>query len=164
MSSAPHDDRPFVAKLFPVLMLFCLLSWVWTFAIVQAWPWDKGTAWKPDARLPVVCASGEACSINYGDLARAIEEKKVSAVLPNEPVGEIQDPDAWLRWKSYTDKPWQIEASLSSWHFETTVRYTVKDNVPLLVQYRHYDANVFFYALPAALLTLLGIYLRKLRG
>jgi hypothetical protein len=32
------------------------------------------------------------------------------------------------------------------------------------VGYRHYDGEVFFYALPAALFMLIGIYLRKLRG
>lgn len=156
-------NRPFLMRVFPKLMLFCVLAWVWTVAVIMAWPWDKGGEWRADARLPVVCADGEMCSIAYGELAQALAAKKVSAVLPKEPAGELQDPDAWLRWKTVSGQPWQIEASLSSWHFETTLRYRVNGDTPELVQYRHYDGGVFFYALPAALFTLLGIYLRRLR-
>lgn len=157
------NNKPLLSRIFPALMFFCLLVWVWTVAIIMAWPWDKNPGWKADARLPVVCANGEMCSITYDKLAGALAENKIAAVVPKEPAGEINDPDAWLRWKSFTDQPWQIEATLSSWHFETTVRYKLNGNVPELVQYRHYDAGVFFYALPAALFTLLGIYFRRLR-
>lgn len=155
--------RPF-AKVFIAMMLFCLLTWVWTVALIMAWPYDKTSEWKADARLPAVCANGEMCSITYADLAAALAEKKITGLLPTEPVGEIADPDAYLRWKTVTEKPWQYEANLSSWHFETTLRYKLNGNTPELVQYRHYDGGIFFYALPAALFSLLGIYLRKLRG
>lgn len=155
--------RPF-SRIFPALMLFCLLVWVWTVALIVAWPWEKTGSWKPDTRLPVVCADGQMCSIAYGQLAEALGEKKISAVRPAEPVGEIADPDAYVRWKTVSDQPWQYEASASSWHFETTVRYRINENTPELLQYRHYDGSIFFYALPAALFTLIGIYLRKLRS
>lgn len=159
-----ETGKPLLSRIFPALMLFCLLLWVWTVAIILAWPWEKNAEWRADARLPAVCANGEACSIAYAKLAEALADKTVASLLPKEPIGELQDPDAWLRWKSFTDQPWQIEATLSSWHFETTLRYKVNGDTPELVQYRHYDAGVFFYALPAALFTLLGIYLRRLRG
>ncbi|HEX5801820.1 MAG TPA: hypothetical protein VFY24_02255 [Azospira sp.] len=158
-----ETGKPLLSRVFPALMLYCLFVWVWTVAIIMAWPWDKTSEWKADARLPVVCANGQMCSITYDKLAAALAEKQVAAVLPKDPVGELQDPDAWLRWKSVADQPWQIEASLSSWHFETTLRYKVSGDKPELLQYRHYDAGVFFYALPAALFTLLGVYLRRLR-
>jgi hypothetical protein len=160
-----NDNKPFVAKLFPALMLFCLLTAAWAYGIIQAWPWDKDTTWKPGVRLPVVCAAdGETCSMPYADLEKAIADKKVLSVQPKEPVGEVQDTDLWLRWKTVSDKPWQLEASMSSWYFETSVRYSVKGNTLELVQYRHYDAKVFYYAMLAALFTVAGIYLRKLRG
>lgn len=160
-----NNDTPFMSKLFPALMLFCLLTAVWSFAIIQAWPWDKDSTWKPGVRLPVVCASdGETCSMPYVDIAKALEEKKITSVQPKEPVGEIQDTDIWLRWKAAGDKPWQYEASMSSWYFETSVRYSIKDNELVLFQYRHYDAQIFFYAMMAAAFMTIGIYLRRLRG
>ena len=94
----------------------------------------------------------------------AFAQKKITSLLPKETTGEIADPDAYLRWETATGKPWQYEASLSSWHFMTTVRYKLNGEIPELVGYRHYDGEVFFYALPAALFMLIGIYLRKLRG
>ncbi len=159
-----NQNKPLLSRVFPALMLYCLLVWVWTVAIIMAWPWEKTSDWKADVRLPVVCADGKTCSITYDKLASSLAEGKVTALLPTEPAGELQDPDAWLRWKSVSDQPWQIEASLSSWHFETTVRYKPGAGTLELVQYRHYDAGVFFYALPAALFSLLGIYFRRLRG
>ena len=152
------------AKIFIAMMLFCLLCWVWTVALIMSWPYDKTSEWKPDARLPAVCANGDMCSITYSELAEALAQKKITSLLPKEPVGELADPDAYLSWKTVSDKAWQYEANLSSWYFETTVRYNLKDNTPQLVQSRHYDGGIFFYAIPAAFFTLLGIYLRKLRG
>lgn len=155
--------RPF-SRIFPALMLFCLLTWVWTVAMIMAWPWDKTSEWKPDARLPAVCADGKMCSITYAQLTEALSQNKITSLLPTEPVGEIADPDAYLAWTTAKGEPWQFEAKTSSWHFETKVRYSVNNNIPVLVQYRHYDGTIFLYALPAALFTLIGIYLRKLRS
>lgn len=157
------ENKPLLNRIFPALMLYCVFAWLWTVAIIMAWPWEKTGEWKPDTRLPAVCANGEACSITFDKLGIALAEKTITTITPKEPIGELQEPDAWLRWKSFNDKPWQVEASLSSWHFETTVRYNIHDGRPVLVQYRHYDGGVFFYALPAAFFTLLGVYLRRLR-
>lgn len=157
------NDKPFMSKLFPALMLFCLLTGVWSFAIIQALPWDKETSWKPGVRLPVTCANGEVCSKEYADIAKAMAEKQITALRPKEPNGELNDGEIWLRWSTVSGKPWEMEAAMSSWYFETAVRYTVKDNELIAVQYRHYDAKVFFYAMAAALFTLVGIYLRQLR-
>lgn len=157
------ERRPF-ARIFIAMMVFCLLVWVWTVALIMAWPWDKVPEWKPDTSLPAVCANGEMCSVSYGELTEALAQQKISSLVPKEPVGEVSESDAYLRWKTESGKPWQYEASRSSWHFETTVRYKLNGNVPELVAYRHYDGKVFLYALPAALFSLLGLYLRKLRG
>lgn len=159
-----EDKKPFVARLFPALMLFCLLTGAWSYAIIQAWPWDKDATWKPGVRLPVVCANGEVCSKPYADIAKAVEEKQVIALKPKEPNGELHDGDIWLRWSTVSGKDWEMEAAMSSWYFETAVRYSVQDDKLVAVQYRHYDAKLFFYAMGAALFTLAGIYLRKFRA
>lgn len=157
------DNTPFISRLFPALMLFCLLTGAWSYAIIQAWPWDKDTVWKPGVRLPVVCANGEVCSKQYADIAKAVEDKQVIALAPKEANGELNDGEVWLRWSTVSGKDWEIEAAMSSWYFETAVRYSVKDGTLVAVQYRHYDAKLFFYAMGAALFTLAGIYLRRLR-
>ena len=158
------DNRSFISKLFPALMFFCILTAVWSFAIIQALPWDKDNTWKPGVRLPVMCANGEVCSKEYGAIAKGVEEKAITALLPKEPNGELNDGEVWLRWSTVSGKPWEMESSMSSWYFETSVRYSVKDDKLELVQYRHYDAQVFFYAMAAAIFTLIGVYLRKLRA
>ena len=75
-----NNDQSIVARLFPALMLFCLLTGVWSFAIIQAWPWDKDTNWKPGVRLPVMCANGEVCSKEYSQIAKGVEEKQITAL------------------------------------------------------------------------------------
>lgn len=159
-----NNDQSIVARLFPALMLFCLLTGVWSFAIIQAWPWDKDTNWKPGVRLPVMCANGEVCSKEYSLIAKGVEEKQITALKPNEANGELNDGEVWLRWSSPSGKAWDMEASMSSWYFETAVRYSLKGDKLEVVQYRHYDATIFFYAMIAAFLTTVGIYLRRLRG
>lgn len=157
------NDKPFVARLFPALMLFCLLTGVWSFAIIQAWPWDKDTAWKPGVRLPVMCANGEVCSKEYAQIAKGIEDKQITALKPKEPNGELNDGEVWLRWTTVSGKPWEFESAMSSWYFETAVRYNVKDGKLEVVQYRHYDAKLFYYAMIAAFFSTAGIFLRRLR-
>lgn len=158
------NEKPFISRLFPALMAFCLLTGVWSYAIIQAWPWDKDTTWKPGVRLPVMCANGEVCSKEYAQIAKGVEEKQIIALKPNEPFGELNDGEVWVRWSSPTGKDWEMESSMSSWYFETSVRYSVKDDKLIAVQYRHYDANIFFYAMIAALFTTAGIFLRRLRS
>lgn len=157
------NDKPFVAKLFPALMLFCLLTGVWSFAIIQALPWDKDTTWKPGVRLPVTCANGETCSKAYADIAQALADKQVIALTPKDPNGELNDGEVWLRWSTVSGRDWDIESAMSSWYFETAVRYSVIDGQLVVLQYRHYDAKIFLYAMIAALFTVIGIYLRRLR-
>jgi hypothetical protein len=158
------DDKSLIAKIFPALMLFCLLTGLWSFAIIQAWPWDKDTVWKPGVRLPVMCANGEICSKAYVDIAKGVEEKQITALKPSEPNGELNDGEVWLRWSSPSGKAWKMESSMSSWYFETSVRYSLKGSQLEVVQYRHYDATIFFYAMIAAFFTTAGIFLRRLRS
>lgn len=158
------DENPsLVSRLFPALMLFCILTAAWSFAITQALPWDKDANWKPGVRLPVMCAN-EVCSKEYAQIGKGVEDKSITALKPAEPNGELNDGEVWLRWSTVSGKAWELESSMSSWYFETSVRYSVKDGKLELIQYRHYDAKIFLYAMGAALFTLVGIYLRRLRG
>lgn len=151
-------------KIFAYMMGFVALSWVWTVALILAWPNEKNPAWEPDFRLVAVCANGEACSVPYGQLAEVRSAGTVKTMTPPEPIGEVAESDAWLSWKTATGKPWQYEVKRSSWNFETTVRYRFDGETPVLVELHRYDTKLFLYALPLALFTLAGIFFRTLRG
>lgn len=56
-----------------------------------------------------------------------------------------------------------IEVKASSWHFQTTIRYTVENEMPILIEYQDVAAKAFYYGVAAALFSLLVLYLRRLR-
>ena len=151
-------------SLFGWMMGFVAMTWVWAVAIIMAWPWEKNIQWEPEFRLVATCKDNEACSVPYGKLAEARAAGIFSVLNPPEPVGEVQETDAWLRWKTFADKPWQIEVARSSWDFETTVRYRFDGDVPVLVEVKRYDSGVLIYAIPLALMMVVGMFLRSQRG
>jgi len=146
-------------SLFGWMMGFVALVWVWTVALMVAWPNHETSVWAPGHRIAATCADGEACSAPVATPAEATAKGRYKSLLPPEPFGEVQEADAWLRWKTATGKPWQIEATRSSWHFQTTVRYRLDGDTPVLVEVGGYDLGLFFYALPLAVLSLLAIWL-----
>lgn len=150
-------------RIFGWLMAFVGMTWVWAVAIIMAWPWEKGGQWEPEFRLVATCKDNEACSVPYAKLAEARTQGIYSALQPPEPVGEVQESDAWLRWRTFTDKPWQLEVARSSWDFETTLRYRFEGEVPVLVEVKRYDVRVLLYALPLAFVMVVGMFLRSLR-
>jgi hypothetical protein len=148
---------------FAYLMGLVALTWVWAVALILAWPSEKSPQWEPGLRLVAVCADGVACSIPYGQLAEARAAGTYQRLGPPEPIGEVAETDAWLRWRTEADKPWQYEVTRSSWNFETRVRYNMDGDTPVLVELRRYDVRVLLYAAPLALFTLAGIFFRTLR-
>lgn len=156
-----EDKRGFFAKTFIAMMIFTGLVWVWTVAFIISWPWEKSAVWKPEFRVVAVCANKETCGVAYGDLAEAKAKGTYTSLTPPEPAGEVEEEKNWLKWK--TEKG-IIEAKASSWHFQTTIRYRVEDETPVLVEYQDVGAKALYYGLAAALFSLIGIYLRKLRG
>lgn len=150
-------------RIFAWLMGFVLLIWIWSVALMMAWPSEKTSKWEPDFRVVATCADKEACSVPYGELAAAKAKGTYTTLVPPEAVGEFDDKDAWLRWKTVTGKPWQYEVTRSSWHFQTTVKYRLEGETPVLSEVNRYDVKVLFYALPAALFTLVGLILRNRR-
>lgn len=158
-----EKKRGLMSRIFLAMMVFCGLVWVWTVVFILFWPWDKAGAWKPEFRLPAVCAQGEMCGIAYGQLAEAKAQGKVTSLVLPEAQGEVMEEDNWLRWKTASGQPWQIESTSSSWHFQTTVRYRIVDEAPVLVEYQEVNGKAFYYGMGLAALTLAGMYLRHLR-
>lgn len=150
-------------SIFGWLMGFVGITWVWAVALIMAWPWDKTSEWHPDYRLVATCKDNETCSVPYAKLAEAKTQGVYSALQPPEPVGEVQEADAWLRWRTFADKPWQLEVGRSSWHFETVLRYRFDGGTPVLLEVKHYDVRILLYAMPLALMMVGGMYLRSLR-
>lgn len=155
-----QDKRGLLAQIFFAMMLFSALVWVWTVVFIITWPWEKTAVWKPDFRVVAVCDKGEICAIPYGQL----EESKTKGLyttlqLPDE-AGDVAEEKAWLRWKKVNGL---IEAKASSWHFQTTIRYKLEDETPVLVEYQDVGAKALYFGIGAGLFSLIGLYLRKLR-
>lgn len=150
-------------KFFFVMMMFVALCGVWTVAIIMGWPWEKTADWKPDYRLAAVCGEKDDCSVRYGDLASARADGKFRT-LKVPPAGEAQEDTQWISWKTLDTGV--IEAKASSWHFQSTIRYRLDDDeTPVLVATQDIStALALNLGIGAALFTLLGLYLRKLRG
>lgn len=159
-----QDKRGLLAQIFVALMIFCGLVWVWTVAFIISWPWDKSNVWKPEFRLPAICAKGEVCGVAYGQLAEAKAQGVYSSLAVNSDNGEVMEPNGWLQWKKVSGQSWQIEAKSSSWYYQTVIRYRLENDTPVLVEYQDVGAKAFYYGIAAGLFSLLGIYLRKLRG
>lgn len=158
-----EEKRSRFSQIFIAMMIYCGLVWVWTVAFIVACPWDKGGPWKPEFRLAAVCANGEDCALPYGELAEAKASGKVTALQPAADIGEIMEPNSWLRWKKVAGQPGQIETMASSWYFQTTVRYRLDGETPVLVESQEVGAKTLYYGMAAAFVSLVGIYLRKLR-
>ncbi len=156
-----EDKRGLLAKIFIALMIFSALVGVWSVAFMISWPWDKTDEWKPEFRLVATCADNKICGLAYKDLADAKAKGLYTSLTPPEPAGDFEEEQNWLNWKTVKGI---IEVKASSWHFQTTIRYQVENEVPILVEYQDIDVpRAFFYGVAAGLFSLLGLYLRKLR-
>jgi len=156
-----QDKRGMLAQIFIALMIFSALVGAWSVAFMIAWPKEKTDVWKPEFRLVAICADNEPCGVFYQDLADAKAAGTVKTLTPAAPNGEIMEEHAWLRW-SINNGIFEVKSS--SWHFQTTIRYTVENELPILLDYQDVDvARAFFFGIAAALFSLLGIYLRRLR-
>ncbi len=157
-----QDKRGFFAQAFIAMMIFTALVWIWTVAFIIAWPWDKSSVWKPEFRVVAVCADNKHCGFSFDDLEKAKAEGLFSTLTPREPAGDIEEQYNWLKWR--VDQG-IIEAKASSWHFQTTIRYRVENETPILIEYQ--DVNVrkaLYFGIAAGLFSLLGLYLRRLRS
>jgi hypothetical protein len=157
-----QDKRGLLAKIFIALMIFSALVGAWSVAFMISWPKDKTDVWKPEFRVVAICANKEPCGFAHKDLADAKAKGLYTTLTPPAPAGDIQEEQNWLKWKIENGV---FEVKASSWHFQTTIRYTVENEVPILLDYQDVDVpKAFYYGVAAALFSMLGLYLRKLRG
>lgn len=155
-----EDKRGFFAKIFIAMMIFTGLVWAWTVAFIISWPWEKNPTWKPEFRIVATCANKEPCGLAYGELADAKAKGLYTSLEMAEPAGDVEEKANWLKWKKENGI---YEVKASSWHFQTTIRYKLEDDVPVLVEYQDVAAKAFYYGIAAGLFSLIGLYLRKLR-
>ena len=157
-----EDKRGMLAQIFISLMIFSALVGIWTVGFMVSWKWDKTADWKPEFRLVGTCANKEACGIAYGELPEALAKGTLTSLETAEPAGEVEETDNWLMWKKQNGI---YEVKASSWHFQTTVRYRIENDKPVLLEFQNLDvARAFFYGIGAALFSMLGLYLRRSRG
>lgn len=159
-----QDKAGWFRQIFLAMMIFSFLVGVCSVVFMTTWPWEKqAPVWKPTFRIVATCAvSKEPCGIAYGDLADAKAKGVYTTLEPAEATGEIEEAQNWLKWKKENGI---YEVKASSWHFQTTVRYKVENDTPVLIAYQDVDVpRAFYYALGAGLFMLTGLYLRKLRG
>lgn len=157
-----HDKRGMLAQIFIALMIFSALVGVWTVAFIMSWTWEKNPVWKPEFRLVATCADKTPCGFAYSELADAKAKGLYASLEMAEPAGDVEEKANWLKWKN---EKGIYEVKASSWHFQTTVRYKIENDAPVIVEYQ--DVNVpraFYYGVAAALFSLIGLYLRKLRA
>ncbi|MGE5470695.1 MAG: hypothetical protein ACM3X0_07870 [Bacteroidota bacterium] len=155
-----QENRGFFAKTFLLLMIFCGLVWIWTVAFIVAWPWEKTSVWKPEFRVAAVCDQDEPCGFAYGQLAEAKAKGLYKTLNLDGDAGDVMEKDGWLQWKKVNGL---IEAKASSWYFQTTIRYKLEGDTPVLVEYQDVSAKAFYYGIAAGLFSLIGLYLRKFR-
>lgn len=161
-----EDKRGLLAQIFIALMIFSALVGVWTVAFMISWTWEKNPEWKPEFRLVALCAekesSKEPCGLAYSELTEAKATGSLSSLEMATDAGDIEEKANWLQWKR-TNGIYEVKAS--SWHFQTTIRYKVANEVPELLEVQDIDvARAFYYGIAAALFSMLGLYLRRLRG
>lgn len=156
-----QDKRGLLAQIFIAMMIFTALVWVWTVAFIISWPWEKSGTWKPEFRIVALCADKEVCGFAYSELAEAKAKGLYSTLEMSEAAGDVEEAADYLKWKKENGT---YEVKASSWHFQTTVRYTVENDLPVLIEYQDVEAKAFYYGIAAGLFSLLGLYLRRLRS
>jgi len=157
-----EDKRGMLAQIFIALMIFSALVGAWAVAFMISWPWEKNADWKPDFRLVATCANKEACGLAYGELAEARAKEVFTSLETVDPAGEVEETANWLKWKRENGI---YEVKASSWHFQTTVRYRLENDKPIMLEYQEVDVTrAFYYGIAAGLFSMLGLYLRRLRG
>jgi hypothetical protein len=149
-----------MAGIFKAMMLFCALIWIWGLALIKIWPWQTGGEWLPEFPIVAVCSGSAVCAVPYGDLAKAKADGRLQSLEPPTESGETAYELLTLQWKRLNGG---IETKVSAWNFQTTVRYRIENDLPVLVEYQEISGKVFLLAIGGALVTLIGIYLRKLR-
>ena len=157
-----EDKRGVMAQVFIAMMIFSALVGAWSVAFMISWPWDKTSEWKPEFRLVATCGDQETCGFAYSELAEAKAKGAYGSLNLSGTGGDVEEKDGWLNWK-VNDGVYEVKSS--SWHFQTTIRYRVENETPVLIAHQDIDVpKAFYYGIAAAIFSMIGLYLRRLRG
>lgn len=148
------------STIFSAFMVFCVMVWMWGLGLFMLWPWQKGGEWLPEFPIVAICADGNTCAVTVRELAQAKLSGKIKSLLPPAEIGETAYEQITLQWKRL---PNSIQLKASAWNFQTTVRYRLENDTPVLMEYQEINGKVFLFAIAGALVTTLLLYLRKLR-
>lgn len=155
-----NDPGQRFASIFKALMVFCVLVWLWGLGLLMIWPWHQGGEWLPEFPIVGVCNDDRLCTIPYGELNQAKASGKLKTLEPPSETGDTAYEMLTVQWKRLQGG---VETKVSAWNFQTTVRYRIDNEIPVLVEYQEIGGKVFLIAIGGALLTLIGLYLRKFR-
>ena len=158
--ATPDDPNQRFATIFKALMIFCALVWIWGLILMKYWPWQTGGEWLPAFPIVVTCADNTACALPYSEISAARKSGRIVALTPPLAAGETAYEMIALQWKPQGKL---IETKASAWNFQTTVRYRIDNEMPILVEYQEISGKVFLIAIGGALLTLIGLYLSQRR-
>lgn len=156
MDGPQHTER--FSRIFTVFMVFCVLVWLWGLGLFMLWPWQKGGDWLADYPIAVHCANGQDCAVPVGKLAEARASGQVAALWPKEDTGETAYEQITVLWKKQAAS---MQVKASAWNFQTTVRYRIEDDRPVLIEYQEINGKVFLYAILGALVSLGLLYMNK---
>lgn len=148
------------SAIFSAFMVFCVVVWLWGLGLFMLWPWHKGGEWLPEFPMIAVCADDSVCVVPFGELAQAKASGKLKSLRPPAESGEMAYEQITLTWKHL---PNAIQLKASAWNFQTTVRYRLDNEMPVLLEYQEINGKVFLFAIAGALFTTLLLYRRKLR-
>lgn len=158
MDGPQHTAR--FSAIFSAFMVFCVLVWLWGLGLYLFWPWQKGGDWLPDYPIAVTCADGTACALPIGQLDAARAAGQIRSLQPPVEQGETAYEMLAVRWETQGQT---LESRASAWNFQTTVRYRIDHEQPVLLEYQEISGRIFLFALGGALVSLILLYLRKLR-
>lgn len=158
--ASTNDPSQRFGKIFKALMVYCVLVWLWCLGLLMVWPWQKGGDWLAEFPIVAVCSDDTLCTIPYGELNQVKASGKLKTLVPPSETGDTVYNQLSVQWKRLQGG---VETKVSAWNFQTTVRYRLDNEIPVLVEYQEIGGKVFLVAIGGALLTLIGLYLRKLR-
>lgn len=156
MNAPRHTER--FSAIFSAFMVFCVLVWLWGLGLFMFWPWQKGGQWLPDFPVAVLCAGDQPCAIPVGQLAEAKTDGRLVSLWPKEDTGETAYEMITVQWHKIAGG---MQVKASAWNFQTTVRYRIEDEQPVLVEYQEISGKLFLYAIAGALVSTLLLFLRK---
>lgn len=157
MTTTPHPGDRFTG-IFSAFMVFCVLVWLWGLGLYMLWPWQKGGEWLPDFPMVVQCQGDTACLLPYADLDAARADGRLIAPLPSATSGELTHEALSVSWQHIAGG---MQTKVAAWNFQTTVRYRIDSDRPVLVEYQEINGKLFLLALAGAAISQFLLHRQK---